>query len=76
MNEQEKSKAQLISELTALRQRVAELDDALAWSRQEPQRNGNQLANGQAAENFGGYIGLSSTDFNFNGFSLGDMTEV
>jgi rsbT antagonist protein RsbS len=54
---------------------VLDLDDALAMSRNRTPGNGQGL-NGHSPENFDNDNQLAPADSDFNGFSLGDITEV
>jgi rsbT antagonist protein RsbS len=55
---------------------VLDLDDALVLSREERQLDGDRPANGQANEYFNNYAELSPTDFDVEGFSFTNLTEV
>jgi rsbT antagonist protein RsbS len=55
---------------------VLDLDDALALSREERQLNGNKSANSQANGYFNNTAQLSLTDFDIEGSSFTNLTEV
>jgi rsbT antagonist protein RsbS len=57
-------------------QAVLDLDDALAWSREERQLNEDKSTNSQANGYFNNYAELSLIDSDFNRSSFADLTEV